>query len=548
MLRKWVSILIFVLIPALGFSATIDVHDSDIQPGDHVVWTSNNTYILHGFVFVDSTATLTIEPGTVIKGSPGQGADASALIVARGGKIFAEGTSDRPIIFTALADDVTDPNDMPLDARGLWGGVILLGRARINTAAGSGQIEGIPSTEPRGAYGGTDDDDNSGVMKYVSIRYGGTDIGAGNEINGLTFGAVGRGTTIDYIEVLNNKDDGYEWFGGTVQTKHLISAFNGDDGFDYDEGFRGKGQFWFVVQASDAGNRCGEHDGGTVPEDGKPYAIPQIYNATYIGSGKNSTNAANDHGIIMRDNAGGKYYNSVFTDFAGDALKVEDLASGEDSRARLEAGDIVYQNDVWYGFGSGDAADQLFPQDFVKTVLSNDANNNRFGVDPQLTGISRTNDGNLDPRPKATSPLWTGYTNVPNDGFFTPVNYVGAFGSNNWAQGWTALSQLGFLSNTGTPVVEQKNSFLPGSFELKQNYPNPFNPTTSIVFSLPRSEDVELSVFNIMGQKVAQLVKGRRTAGVYHIQWQASHLPSGVYIYRLQAGSHLLTKKMTLMK
>ncbi len=548
MFRKWISILIILLFPVLAFGSNIDVHDSDIQPGDHVVWTSDNTYILHGFVFVDSTATLTIEPGTIIKGSPGQGANASALIVARGGKIFAEGTVDRPIIFTALADDVTDPNDLPLDARGLWGGVILLGRARINTAARVGQIEGIPSTEPRGAYGGTDDNDTSGVMKYVSIRYGGTDIGAGNEINGLTFGAVGRGTVIDYIEVLNNKDDGYEWFGGTVQTKHLISAFNADDGFDYDEGFRGKGQFWFVIQSDVLGNRMGEHDGGTVPEDGTPYAIPEIYNATYIGSGKNSGSAANDHGIIMRDNAGGKYYNSLFTDFAGDALNIEDLASGEDSRARLAAGDILYQNDIWFGFGAGDAADQMFPQDFVRTAVTDAANHNRF-MDPQLEGISRTNDGNLDPRPKAGSPLWTGYTTVPNDGFFTPVNYVGAFGSDNWAEGWTALSQLGYLKKTATVVGENDLlETIPNTFDLKQNYPNPFNPVTQISFSLPVKAQVELAVFNLTGQKVAELVHDVRNPGTYTVQWNAASRPSGVYIYRLKTGNHQLTRKMTLMK
>ncbi|GBE28268.1 hypothetical protein BMS3Bbin03_02207 [bacterium BMS3Bbin03] len=548
MFRKWISIFMMLLFPALAFGSNIDIHDNDIQPGDHVVWTSDNTYILHGFVFVDSTATLTIEPGTIIKGSPGQGASASALIVPRGGKIFAEGTVDHPIIFTALADDVTDPNDMPLDARGLWGGVILLGRAQINTAARVGQIEGIPSTEPRGAYGGTDDDDTSGVMKYVSIRYGGTDIGAGNEINGLTFGAVGRGTTIDYIEVLNNKDDGYEWFGGTVQTKHLISAFNADDGFDYDEGFRGKGQFWFVIQSDVLGNRMGEHDGGTVPEDGKPYAIPEIYNATYIGSGKNSGNAANDHGIIMRDNAGGKYYNSLFTDFAGHALNIEDLASGEDSRARLAAGDIVYQNDIWFGFGAGDAADQMFPQDFVRTAMTDAANNNRF-VDPQLEGISRTNDGNLDPRPKAGSPLWTGYTTVPNDGFFTPVNYVGAFGSFDWAEGWTALSQLGFLKKSSTAVEENRLSeTAPNTFELKQNYPNPFNPVTQISFALPVGGHAELTVFNLMGQKVAELVNERLNAGAYKALWNAANMPSGIYIYQLIIGAHRFTKKMTLMK
>ncbi len=192
--------------------------------GQDAVWTPDNTYVLNGFVFVEDGVSLTIEPGTVVRGKPGQGENASALIVAQGGRIFAEGTRENPIIFTAEADDVSDPFDLPLDTRGLWGGVILLGKAVINTSTGVGAIEGIPTTEPRGAYGGSDDSDDSGVFRYVSIRYGGTDIGAGNEINGLTMGAVGSGTVVEYVEVYNNQDDGFEWFGGTVNSRYLVSA------------------------------------------------------------------------------------------------------------------------------------------------------------------------------------------------------------------------------------------------------------------------------------------------------------------------------------
>ena len=383
----------------------VEVTDGDIS-GD-VVWTADNTYLLNGLVFVDDGETLTIEPGTVIKGMPGQGLNSSALIIARGGKILAEGTESSPIIFTAQADDVTNPADLPSDARGLWGGVILLGKAEINTADGTGNIEGIPTTEPRGAYGGTDDEDNSGIMRYVSIRHGGTDIGEGNEINGLTFGAVGSGTTIEYIEVYANKDDGYEWFGGTVNTKYLVAAMCGDDCFDYDEGFRGKGQFWFGIMSDvdGFGNRAGEHDGGTSPEDGTPFATPMIYNATYLGGGMDSNNGENDLVFIFRDNAGGSYMNSIFTDFGQSAIAIEDLTSGEDSRARLEAGDLNLQNNIWYGFGNGSSFDGL--ANFVDSdgaVTSsaasyfNDAANGNEMADPMLLGISRAQDGGLDPR------------------------------------------------------------------------------------------------------------------------------------------------------
>jgi len=285
-------------------------------PKEGVVLTDNNgngigtrtlykdtTYILDGFVFVNEGQTLTIQAGTVIKAKPGQGESASALIVARGAKIFAEGTKDEPIIFTAESDLLN--GNIGNNVRGLWGGLIVLGKARLNTIPAEQQIEGIPTTETRGAFGGNDDADNSGIIKYVSIRHGGTDIGAGNEINGLSLGAVGSATVIDYVEIIANADDGIEFFGGTVQVKHALVAYCGDDSFDYDMGYRGKGQFWVSIQSDDS-DRNGEHDGGTDPEDGQPYAIPTIYNATYIGVTTNKSI------ITFRDNAGGFYFNSIF--------------------------------------------------------------------------------------------------------------------------------------------------------------------------------------------------------------------------------------------
>ena len=273
-----------------------------------MTWTKDKVWILNGLVFVNSGQTLTIEAGTIIKGKPGQEVDASAFIVARGGKVMANGTQSEPIIFTAEADNLT--GNIGIDQRGLWGGVILLGKGKLNSNPGESAIEGIPTSESRGLYGGADDNDNSGVLSYVSIRHGGTDIGEGNEINGLTLGGVGNGTQIDYIEVISNKDDGVEFFGGKPRLKHILVAYVGDDSYDYDEGFRGYGQFWVAIQdeTGGSGDRLGEHDGGTDPETGEPYAIPNIYNATYIGRGAD----AGKRVITFRDNAGGKYYNSIF--------------------------------------------------------------------------------------------------------------------------------------------------------------------------------------------------------------------------------------------
>ena len=548
MLHKTLFAAAIALLPAAAWTATIDVTSADIPAGTHVEWTADNEYVLNGLVFVGEGSSLTIQPGTVIKGKPGQGENASALVVARGGKIFAEGTADEPIIFTAEADDVSDPNDLPLNARGLWGGVIILGRASLNSEPGETPIEGIPTTEPRGMYGGDDDTDNSGVFRYVSIRHGGTDIGAGNEINGLTMGGVGSGTLIEYIEVFNNQDDGFEWFGGTVNTKYLVSAFNGDDAFDYDEGFRGKGQFWFAIQGDESGNRAGEHDGGTTPEDGTPYATPVIYNATYIGSGAFSANGDNDVVLKIRDNAGGQYHNSIFTDFAGEGVDIEDLESGEDSRARLEAGDLVLANNIWWGFGAGENLAAIAPDPFAADHLA--AHGNQI-VDPLLSGISRSQDLGLDPRPQTGSPTWGGGGTIPDDGFYSQVDYVGAFGSELWTSGWTFLSAASISPNEIATVIAEESALsaaVPNAYTLNQNYPNPFNPSTTIAYAIPADGHVELTLFNALGQQVGMLAEGWRMAGSYSVAVDASDLSAGAYFYRLRAGDQVLHRKMTLLK
>ncbi|MFZ5979168.1 MAG: T9SS C-terminal target domain-containing protein [Candidatus Zixiibacteriota bacterium] len=437
----------------------------------------DTVWILSGLVFVEDGSVLVIEPGTIIKANPGQDVNSSALVVAKGGKIYAEGTPQNPIIFTALSDDVDNPNDIAFDetGRGLWGGVILLGRASINTSTGVGQIEGIVETEERGSYGQRPgiDDDNSGIMRYVSIRHGGTEIGAANEINGLTMGALGSGTVIEHIEVFMNKDDGFEWFGGTVNCRYLVSTMCGDDGFDYDEGFNGHGQFWFNYMSADAGNRSGEHDGGTDPEDGTPFAVPVISNATYLGTGAGSGYLDNDYVFKIRDNAGSKYYNSIFADIGDRAIDIEDLASGEDSRARLAAGDIIFQDNIWYDFGAGNTVNaitvssQTYVRDSVFDTTGTLGLNNQL-ADPLLGDYgNRTNDHSLDPVPATGSPaIGSFFSALPSPGvggtatdpWFEQVDYKGAFDpeipvEHSWIAGWTALSFYGFLKDNGTARV-----------------------------------------------------------------------------------------------
>jgi len=264
------------------------------------VWETGKIYILETRIAVESGATLTIQPGVVVKGEAGTGANATALLVARGGKLMAEGTADAPIIFTSIADEIipgqiVSPNLDP-DLNGLWGGVLVLGSARISASNDDGdvsevQIEGIPTSDPNGLYGGDNDADNSGVIKYISIRHGGTNIGAGNEINGLTLGGVGNGTVIENVEVVANQDDGIEWFGGTVNVKNVVVWNVGDDGLDTDQSWAGTVENFYVVTV--AGHNF-ELDG---PE-GTYQAGHTIKNGTVVAS--NEDRAAED--LINVDN------------------------------------------------------------------------------------------------------------------------------------------------------------------------------------------------------------------------------------------------------
>jgi hypothetical protein len=208
-------------------------------------WSSDKFHILKDRVVVKSGVTLTIEPGTIVRGEAGIGANASSLVIARGAKINAAGTKVEPIIFTSIADEIAlgdkfGANLDPETATGFWGGLIILGNAPTSPKTGSTeQIEGIPADVVEGNYGGPDAADNSGILTYVSIRHGGVLIGEGNEINGLTLGGVGSETTIHHIEVVANVDDGIECFGGTVNIDDVIVMYQGDDAYDIDQAYAG---------------------------------------------------------------------------------------------------------------------------------------------------------------------------------------------------------------------------------------------------------------------------------------------------------------------
>jgi hypothetical protein len=259
--------------------------------------------------------------------------------------------------------------------------------------------------------------------------------------------------------------------------------------------------------------------------------------------------------LIFRDNSGGYYFNSIFTEYqaasGGAGITVEDIDNtgeqSEDSRKRLEAGELVLASNIWWAFGAGATLAEIAPQVFVRDHLT--ANGNAV-VDPQLRGIDRGDAlgipfGELDPRPAQGSPALSGAM-VVDDAYFTPVNYRGAFGGANWLEGWTALSGQGFLSTAVEELIE--GGELPTRVALDQNYPNPFNPSTSIEFKLEQTQQVRLAVYDLLGREVSVLIDGVRGAGTYRAQFEAGSLASGLYFYRLETVSATLSRTMMLLK
>ncbi|MBU2995228.1 hypothetical protein KO500_02230 [Cellulophaga baltica] len=211
---------------------------------EDTTWSADTIYVLDGKVIVGEGVTLTIEPGTIIKGEEGTGSLASALIVQRDASIYAVGTEDDPIIFTSILDDVTIGDyigTLSTDEAGLWGGLIVLGNAPVSLEgdATEQQIEGISASDTYGLYGGDDSADNSGTLSYISIRHGGADLGTDNEINGLTLGGVGSATSVSNIEIVSNDDDGIEIFGGAVNVSNILVYLGHDDGIDLDQAYTG---------------------------------------------------------------------------------------------------------------------------------------------------------------------------------------------------------------------------------------------------------------------------------------------------------------------
>lgn len=522
-MKKITILLCSILLAAGVFAAEILIMDDGNGTGT-TTWTADNTYILDGFVFVNDGQTLTIEAGTIIKGKPGQQENASALIVAMGGELIANGTAEAPIIFTSQNDDLT--GSLPDEANGQWGGLIMLGKARTNNATVPKQIEGIPTTEPRAKYGGTDDSDGSGSLKFVSIRHGGTDIGEGNEINGLTLGACGEATVLSHIEVVSNKDDGVEFFGGVPRLDHILVAWVGDDVYDYDEGFSGYGQFWAAVQVEADGDRMGEHDGG--PSDCEfcePYAMPVIHNATYIGVPGKSRRV-----ITFRDNAGGVYSNSIFAE-QDKGIDIEYIeGEHEGSYQQWINGNLELTNNIFQNVADGTAANL-----FTISVPKDQDDNPKWEVPAGYTEALAdyfANAGNTvaDAGVSVANPVPSrdvsgpDYTDAP--WWFKRVDFKGAFKpGTQWAGGWTlTFADDEFISDGETVSVDRVHEV-----NIANIYSNPITSSATVSFEYD-SGVYSFIVYNLAGVRVKEI--GNISTGDFI--FGSEDLETGIYFYQLR--------------
>lgn len=383
--------------------------------------TSDKYWVLSGGVFIggDNTnsATISIEKGTTIFGQSG----ADFLVINRGSKIMAEGAADAPIVFTAAKRENRSP--------GMWGGLIINGNAPINNCKAETAVceaEGEGST---GLYGGNDPFDNSGVLKYVRVEWAGFPITPENELNGIAFQGVGAGTVVDYIQVHMNADDGVEFFGGTVNVKHVVLTGNVDDSLDWTSGWVGMAQFVVVDQDDAHGNNGIEADNLKSPMDASPRSAPILSNMTFIGT--EGAAAKGGEGILLRVGTGFEIYNTVITGFKKSCLDLDDEETFKYAAAvrdgKVEQVNSIIENTVAYCAGSTEFSvetDDLWSvADFFNAGAGNSVQ------DPMLDGWL----------PKAGSPLLIDTDVTPDDLFFDEVDFIGAVKSakEDWTKGWT---------------------------------------------------------------------------------------------------------------
>jgi hypothetical protein len=379
-----------------------------------VTFTSDTFWVLRGAVFIGEPARLTIQAGTTIIGET---ATRGTMVIERGAQIIADGTAQQPIVFTS---------DQPVGQRGRgdWGGLVINGRARLNVPTGESIGEG--ST---GVYGGTNNQDSSGVLRFVRVEYAGIEFSPDNELNGIAFQGVGNGTIVDSIQVHFNKDDGIEMFGGSVDIKRAVLTGIGDDNIDWTNGWVGRLQFAVVQQRGDDTDQGIEADNNGSNHNLLPRSNPTIFNLTMIGDPSQEFGPESTNCMRLRVGTAATIRNFICQGFKQHGIDVRDaaalplIASGE----LVTTNGIVFQNlAAW-----GTSAQSTALRNLVAATISE--------VDPML--VAPFNRTAPDWRPLPGSPALTlPFVIAPSDGFFEFAAFLGALGPDletDWTRGWT---------------------------------------------------------------------------------------------------------------
>ena len=404
-----------------GIDKPVIVVTGDVSANE--TWTNANYYVLRGAVFVRSGSTLNIGAGTRIIGESGS---VGTLVVERGGRINAIGTQQAPIVFTS---------DQPVGRRGRgdWGGIIINGRAPVNLAGGEGEGEG-----DTGVYGGTDPNDNSGVLRYVRVEFSGIEFSPDNELNGIAFQGVGRGTQVDHVQAHMSRDDAMEWFGGTVDGKYLVMSNAADDGLDWTFGWSGRVQYAVITQRGDDADNAIEADNSEFVNGALPRSNPQIYNLTICGDPTGLASEVQRAGNLRR----------------GTAFTIRNfLITGMRQGFQIETTNTATTGQVDNGTSQMGAGASWGNVSNMHASVTTYMNNGRFPgvVLNQPAGISAAacNGGNPNAnfQPSSIATIAGGQLAPilpPIDGFFEVTTFIGALPpapAPNWMDGWTSFPQ-----------------------------------------------------------------------------------------------------------
>lgn len=508
-------------------------------------WSNDTIYLLTGKVYVKAGGTLNIEAGTIVKGdvsTPG-----SALVITRGAQIYAVGTASQPIVFTSSAAAGSR-------STGDWGGVIIAGNAKINVPGGIGTIEGGNLANPDGTvsdgqYGGLNDLDNSGELRYVRIEYAGFAYAPNNELNGLTLGAVGSGTKISYVQVSYGFDDAFEFFGGTVNCDHLISFRGNDDDFDTDFGYSGKVQWGVCLRDTAVADPVSGANGFESDNDGSgsgngPKTSAIFSNMTMVGPLHTPTTQISPdflRGAHIRRNSRINVFNSIFMGWPT-GIKID----GDSCHAAADNDSLRIKNCVIAGYNK----------------LLDSTSGATWNITPWYTNPSSANDaytanssvGLTDPfnylapnfRPTSSSAMLSGasFTDSHLAGF-TNVAYRGAFGTDDWTAGWANFNPdnepytQGYLA-TGINDVQVTKIAL-------NVYPNPTSGEARISFNMNENANMNFEILDLNG-KVVYSQKQNLSKGFNAIQFSTKNLSNGFYIIKLSGAKYLATEKLSVLK